>query len=164
VFTGQTGLPVNVTDSSSSYPADRPNVVPGVPRYLPNYRSFPSTHQYINPAAFTLPDYTPGAPTTTAFGAISGAQLVGGNLQRYSLNAPGLEQLDASIIKNFVVRDNVHFLLRLDSFNALNHTNLTGLNTSFSTNVITNPSSTTFGQASGDSTPRTVQIGARITF
>ena len=89
---------------------------------------------------------------------------MGGNLQRYSLNAPALEQLDASIIKNFIFRESVHFLLRMDAFNALNHTNLTGLNTSFSTNAITNPSSTTFGQASSDATPRTVQIGARITF
>lgn len=164
IFQGQTGLPVNVTDSSSSYPADRPNVVPGVPRYLAGYRSFPGTHQYINPAAFTLPGYGPGgALVSTAFGP-SGAQIVGGNLQRYSLNAPGLEQLDASIIKNFVLRENMRFLLRMDAFNALNHTNLTGLNTSFSTNAITNPSSTTFGQASGDVTPRTVQIGARLTF
>ena len=153
-----------MTDSSSSYPADRPNVVQGAPRYLPGYRRFPGTHQYINPAAFTLPGYSPsGALVSTAFGP-SGAQIVGGNLQRYSLNAPGFEQLDASIIKNFVFREGIHFLLRMDAFNALNHTNLTGLNTSFSTNAITNPSSTSFGQASGDSTPRTVQIGARITF
>ena len=154
VFQGQTGLPVNVTDSSSSYPADRPNVVPGVPRYLSGYRNFPGTHQYINPASFALPAFGPG-----------GAQIVGGNLQRYSLNAPGFEQLDASIIKTFVFRDDVHFLLRMDAFNALNHTNLTGLNTSYSTSVTpTPPYTTTFGQATADATPRTVQIGARVTF
>ena len=167
IFQGQTGLPLNVTDSSSSYPADRPNVVPGVPRYLSGYRTFPGTHQYINPAAFTLPGYVPGQPTSSPNGpisSISGAQISGGNLQRYSLTAPGLEQLDASIIKNFVFREKLHFLLRMDAFNALNHTNLTGLNTSFSTTALTAPTTVTFGQATGDSTPRTVQIGARITF
>jgi hypothetical protein len=145
VFTGQTGLPLNATDTLSSYPADRPNVVPGVSQYLGGYRTFPGTHQYLNPAAFSLPPISP----------LSGAQVIGGNLQRYSLNSPGLEDLDASLLKTFNIREGIHFMLRMDSFNALNHTNLTS--------VVTTANTATFGQATA-ATPRTVQISGRLTF
>jgi hypothetical protein len=145
VFTGQSGLPLNSTNSASSYPADRPNVVPTAQRYLGGYRNFPGTHQYINPAAFSIPAISP----------LSGAQIVGGNLQRYSLVAPGVEDLDASLLKHFRIRDQIELLVRLDSFNALNHTNFSG--------IVTTVNTATFGQATS-ATPRTNQISARINF
>ena len=144
-YTAQSGLPLNATDSASSYPADRPNVIPGVEPYLGGYGAFPGTHQYLNPAAFALPAISP----------LSGAQVIGGNLQRYSLLSPGVEDLDASLLKTFVIHEHVDFLLRLDSFNALNHTNLSG--------VVTTANTATFGQATSAS-PRTNQISARINF
>jgi hypothetical protein len=63
------------------------------------------------------------------------AQITPGNLQRYSWYAPGFEDLDA--------------------FNALNHTNLTG--------IVATINSSTFGQLTA-ATQRTLQIGGRFTF
>jgi hypothetical protein len=145
VFTRQTGLPLNPLDTASSYPADRPNVVPGVSQYVGGYRTFPGTHQYLNPAAFSTPPISP----------LSGAQVIGGNVQRYSLTAPGYEDLDASLIKNTAITEKVHFILRMDSFNVLNRTNLTS--------IVTTVNTANFGQATA-ATARTLQISGRITF
>jgi hypothetical protein len=145
VFSGQSGLPLNPLDTASAYPADRPNVVPGVPQYLAGYRTFPGIHQYLNPAAVSDPAISP----------LSGAQVIGGNIQRYSLTAPGVEDLDVSLIKNTSIAENVHFLLRMDAFNALNHTNFAG--------IVTTVNTATFGQATS-ATARTIQISGRLTF
>ena len=161
IFTGQTGLPVNITDSASSYPADRPNWGSG-PVYVPGYRKFGAglVHQYLNPCQPT--GSCPNAPQLAgnsafplgAFGPAN-ALLTPGNLQRYSIYAPGYEDLDLSVKKVFAFTEKSSFQLRMDAFNALNHTNFTGL--------IATINSGNFGQVT-QATPRTVQIGGRIEF
>ena len=145
VFTGQTGLPLNVSDSASSYPADRPDIVPNVSQYLGGYRTFPGSHQYLNPAAFAA------VPLST----LSGAQIRGGDLGRYALRAPGVEDLDVSLIKSFAISERFHFQLRGDAFNSLNHTNFSG--------IVTTVNTSTFGEATS-ATARTMQIAGRLTF
>ena len=49
ILTVTSGVPLNVTDSSSTYPGSRPDLVQGVTPINDNYRS---TLQYLNPAAF----------------------------------------------------------------------------------------------------------------
>jgi hypothetical protein len=61
--------------------------------------------------------------------------------------------LDLSIAKTFAITEKVKFMLRGDAFNALNHTNLSGLNS--------NPAASTFGQLT-TATPRTMQVMGRI--
>jgi hypothetical protein len=145
IFSGQTGLPANVRSSASSYPSDRPDPNPNVAVYVPGSRTFPGTHQYLNPLAFT------SVPISTA----SGAQIRGGFLRRNAVRTPGLEVLDLSIAKTFAITEKVKFMLRGDAFNALNHTNLSGLNS--------NPAASTFGQLT-TATPRTMQVMGRISF
>ncbi|HEU5408878.1 MAG TPA: TonB-dependent receptor, partial [Nitrospira sp.] len=145
IFTGATGLPQNLRNTGSSYPADRPDVNPGVTQYLTGARIFPGTHQYLNKLAFKAVPISP----------LSGAQIRGGDLGREAVRLPGTENVDASLTKIFSVSDTVHFQLRAEAFNALNHTNLSGLSTSIA--------SSTFGRLT-TATARTMQVSGRITF
>jgi hypothetical protein len=179
IFTGQSGLPINVTDSASIYPADRPNWASG-PAYVSGYRSFAagSLHQYLNPCQAPQPGITtiptcPNAPQDAnnphyqiaPFGnapVVNGgtgvgakADLIPGTLQRYGVYAPGFEDLDLSMKKVFAFTDKFNFQLRADAFNSLNHTNLTG--------IVATVNSSNFGQLTA-ATQRTVQIGGRIEF
>lgn len=161
IFTGETGLPVNITDSASSYPADRPNFGSG-PWYVSGYRKFGAglVHQYLNPCQPT--GNCPNAPQLAgnsafpigAFGPAN-ALLTPGNLQRYGVYAPGFEDLDLSFKKVFAFTEKSNFQLRMDAFNSLNHTNLTGM--------IATVNSGNFGELT-QATPRTMQIGGRIEF
>jgi hypothetical protein len=142
IFTGQTGLPANILNTNSSYPSDRPDPTPGVSPYLDGYHN---THQYLTAAAFTQ---VPESPA-------SGAQIRGGLLGRDSVRVPGIVNLDAGLGKTFAVTEAVHFQLKADAFNALNHTNLSGL--------VTSINSGSFGQLTS-ATARTMQLTGRITF
>lgn len=143
IFTGETGLPENITNGDSSYPSDRPDYAGGGANlYLPSYHS---TRQMLNPAAFTQVPISP----------LSGAQIRGGDLPRDGVNQPGVINLDASLAKTFDFTESVHFQLKADAFDSLNHTNLSGL--------VTNVSSDSFGQLTS-ATARTVQLTGRLTF
>lgn len=141
IFTGQTGLPANITDNNSSYPSDRPDAT-GANMYLPDYQG---THRYLNPAAFAAVPLSPA----------SGAQIRGGYLRRDAAIQPGIVNLDASLGKAFHITESTQFELKADAFNALNHTNLSGL--------VTNTTSSSFGQLTS-ATARTMQITGRFTF
>jgi hypothetical protein len=190
IFIGQTGLPINITNSGSNYPADRPDWGAG-PRYVPNYRSFSTTvpHQYLNPCVINIGNVTGafssnctknfsqyesnpafvnvlnGAGSTSSGepGYLNtGAQYRPGNLMRYSVYAPGYQDLDMSVKKVFTLGEQRSFQLRMDAFDSLNHTNLTG--------VVATINSANFGQLT-QSTPgglasgaRQIQIGGRIEF
>jgi hypothetical protein len=141
IFTGQTGLPINILNSSSSYPSDRPD--PGtVSPYLSNYRK---TLNYLNPEGFTQVPISP----------LSGAQIRDGLLGRDAIEQPGSINLDASLGKTFSITERVKLQMKADAFNSLNHTNLSGL--------VNNVSSSSFGQLTS-ATARTMQLTGRITF
>jgi Carboxypeptidase regulatory-like domain/TonB dependent receptor len=174
IFYGQTGLPINVTNSGSSYPADRPNWASG-PKYVPGYRKFGTglVHQYLNPCigdvatlSAACTNYASQDESSPAYSFIANgpakAQTVPGNLQRYGQYAPGYEDLDLSLKKVFTLGEQRSFQLRMDAFDSLNHTNLTG--------VVATVNSSNFGQLTA-STPgglssgaRQVQIGGRFEF
>lgn len=69
---------------------------------------------------------------------------------------PGQWNLDFSFGKNFAIRENIKMQIRAEMFNALNHTNLSGLRTG-----ITDPF---FGQLLSTMGARTIQLNARLTF
>jgi len=142
IFKARTGMPYNILNGNSSYPSDRPDFVAGVSQYLPNSST---TRQYLNPAAFAA----------VPISAASKAQIRGGTLGRYAIRAPGSIVLDATIGKTFYITESVNFQLKADAFNALNHTNYSGL--------VTNVASGSFGQLTS-ATARTVQLTGRLTF
>ncbi|MDZ4798903.1 MAG: hypothetical protein SGI92_12130 [Bryobacteraceae bacterium] len=115
----------------------------GGPATLSNYRE---TLQYVNPAAFQR------IPVSSA----SGAPIRRGNAGPGMVRAPGLWNVDFSLAKNFAIRENMRLQIRTDLFNALNHTNLSGLRTSINDAF--------FGQLLSTAGARIVQLNARLTF
>ena len=142
IFTATSGLPLNVTDSNSTYPSSRPDLNPGVNAINSDYRT---TLLYLNPAAFAR------IPIIAA----SGAQARPGNLGRAVFSLPSVWNVNGSLSKLLLVTEAVRLQIRGDFLNAFNHTNLSGLTTDIS--------SGSFGKFTA-ATARTVQVGARLTF
>ena len=89
--------------------------------------------------------------------------------------APGTENVDLTLQKEFRVHERFNFQLRADAFNVLNHTQFSGINGTLNysapgATVNTNPASSTpaqyngFGSVSSAAAPRIVQLIGRITF
>lgn len=141
IFSAQSGLGITVTQSSSTS-AQRGDYIGGQ-AILSDYRD---TLQYLNPGAFRR------IPVSSA----SGAPIRDGNFGPGELRAPGLWNLNLSLAKNFALREKVKLQIRTDTFNALNHTNLSGLRTSINDAF--------FGQLLDTRGARVMQFNARVTF
>jgi len=127
VFQAQTGAPFtpsfsvqgagnqNITGSNTE-PA-RIGVVQGCKIYTGSSDPF----NQLNPACFF-------APSPGSVGLESGVNF---------LNGPGLWNADISIEKNFSIKEKATLQLRLDAFNAFNHTEFTGYNASLNFNGYT---------------------------
>ena len=142
VFSHTSGLPLNVTDSASIYPQDRPDSVTGINAIDSDYRS---TLVYLNRAAFSR------VPIVSA----SGAQAHPGDLGRDAYRLPSVWNVDASVGKTFSITERTHIQFRADFLNAFNHTNLSGLTT--------NINSASFGRFTS-ATARNIQLSGRIQF
>jgi hypothetical protein len=102
----------------------------------------------------------------------------GAESSRFFVRSPPINNLDLSLSKNFDVVRGIKFEVRLDMFNALNHTQFTGVNStanfaSLKDRTITNlpfdasgalvqPNG--FGTINGVAPPRTLQLVTRVTF
>lgn len=114
----------------------------------------------LNPAAFAAP--VVGDPGIGAEGA-------------NSFTAPGINDTDLTLEKQFRIKERYNFQLRADAFNVFNHTQFTAINSTInfdgpgSTNF-TNPASNTpaeyngFGSVSAANDPRILQLTGRFTF
>ena len=141
IITAQTGNAFTLTQSSA-LPASRPDYIGGA-AVLSNYRT---TLQYLNKADFAR------VPIIAA----SGATARPGNIGNGAIRGPGLWNIDFSLAKNFKLTERAQLQVRTDMFDALNHTNLTGLITE-----ITNPR---FGQLTNTLGARTIQLNARLSW
>ncbi len=97
---------------------------------------------------------------------------------RYFLHGPPVNNLNLSISKSFAFKDKARIEVRLDMFNALNHTQYTGVNANvafanLSDSTVTNPAvdangnviaNQGFGSVTGVRPPRTLQLVTRLTF
>jgi hypothetical protein len=81
-------------------------------------------------------------------------------LERAFINGPLFFNLDATLAKNFRIKESVKFQLRLEAFNALNRTNFFFS----SAGQLRDINSATFGRITSTFDPRVVQIGGRIDF
>ena len=141
IFTAQTGNAYTLTQSSS-LPASRPDYIGGN-AILSDYQT---TRQYLNLAAFAK------VPVIAASGATSRP----GNIGNGAIRGPGLWNIDFSLAKNFKLTERAQLQIRTDMFDALNHTNLSGL--------ITSISNARFGQLTSALAARTIQLNARISW
>jgi len=103
---------------------------------------------------------------------------VGDESARYFVHGPGINNLDLSISKSFVLKDRVRLEVRLDAFNALNHTQFSGVNSSVSFTSLSDPTVTNmpydgsgnlvrqsgFGTINGVRPARSLQLVTRLTF
>ncbi len=79
-----------------------------------------------------------------------------GTLPRNFFRGPGAVNLDIALAKKFHIRESATLEIRLDAFNAFNHTNFS--------NPDTGITDSTFGQISNTAAPRIVQIAAHLRF
>ena len=140
IFSAETGSPLNLSQSSSVAGA-RPDYVGGNP-----YADGSDRLQYLNRAAFVRVPVIP----------VSGAAARPGTLGRNALFGPGFWNLDAALSKNLRLREGWNLQLRADMFNALNHTNFSGVQTSVE--------QANFGRFTSTRGARLVQLNARFTF
>jgi hypothetical protein len=82
-----------------------------------------------------------------------------GNARRRFFSGPGMENLDATISREFSLREGRAFEFRAEAFNAFNHAQFFGPATTEG-----NISSGTFGQAVSAMPPRLMQIALRLRF
>jgi hypothetical protein len=119
-------------------------------------------YQQINPSCFAPPQ--PGSD--------------GAESARFFLHGPPINNLDLSLSKSFLLGKGVRLEVRLDAFNALNHTQFTGVNNTVNFRSLTDPTITNpvydasgtfvrnngFGSINGVAPPRTLQLVTRLTF
>jgi hypothetical protein len=79
-----------------------------------------------------------------------------GNLGRNALKGPGTWNIDAAILKNFVIREGFRAQLRGEAYNLANHPNMTA--------PVTNMRSVDFGRVLLLDGNRTMQMGLRLIF
>jgi hypothetical protein len=77
---------------------------------------------YIKPSPYVL--QPPGAANNTFGGFARPAMGTWGNIGRDALWGPGLVNVDASVAKNFTLREDLRLQLIAQAFNAFNHVNL----------------------------------------
>jgi hypothetical protein len=97
---------------------------------------------------------------------------------RYFLHLPAINNLDLSLSKSFHITGRTRLEIRLDAFNALNHTQFTGVNNTVSFAGLNDPTITNlpydaagnlvnqngFGSITGVRPPRTIQLVTRLSF
>ena len=99
----QTVPVVNVLGGGNSRNRRRPDRVPGVDPYLHGVTGNGFV-PWLNPAAFAMP-----APGTN------------GNLARNALRGPGMYQLDLTMSKKYLFKENKNVEFRAECYNILNH-------------------------------------------
>ena len=145
IVTIESGLPLNLGVSGNQGGngiggSNRPNLTGSI-SYPNQVVSGQQQIQWFNPSAFSL-------PTLGAWG----------NLGHNALRGPGRDNWNMSLFKSFVFSETrgSRLELRLETFNTWNHTQFTGVDTSFG--------SGTFGRFNSAAPARILQLGAKISF
>src|SRR4051794_41163206 len=114
-----------------------------------NPNSMGSTfYQWFNTAAFAVPGK--GDP---------------GNAAKNSVRNPGVNHEDLSLSKRFLVTEKKYFTFRWEAYNAFNHTQYSGINTSPKYDLTTGAQTNAiFGQVTSTRAPRIMQGSLRFTF
>ena len=158
----QSGTPFEITtgadqnlDTSNH---NRPDYVSGVNPVLSPHRSRAAeAAAWFNTAAYVY-----NGPGVAGGIGPGGAD---GNVPRDSLRAPGYRDVDLGIFRNITFERGIVFQLRGEATNAFNLVSLNGPSASGPPKTVgTANSSSTFGTITGASSPRIIQVGARLTF
>ncbi len=156
IITSQSGVPLKDTNGTTSFSnnvfgdnagvgngvgtGSRPDLV-GNPHAASCQASTAPGPYLFNPCAYALPQ-----------------GLTFGNVGRNSLNLPHRTQFDMGLFKHFPIKESFALEFRVESFNTFNHTQFSGVDTSF------DPASTTFLTATTAHLPRILQLGLKLVF
>ena len=162
IYQFQTGAPVNFTADIPLAPGStQQSITVGPHNAAPTSSGTPA----LNTAAFVTGNST-ACPAT---GACDGSQFINGQYTFHyrtlpttisSVRSDGFNNLDASLLKNFALYEDIKLQLRFETFNTLNHPTFAAPNVSSAT-------SSSFGYITSvfsNSQPRQVQLGARLVF
>jgi hypothetical protein len=147
IFFAQSGVPLTVGGTDMD-PAGlglfAPNFITPRPDQLgdPNRRAPHTIDQWFDTSVFASPPADGIRP---------------GNARPNSVLGPGSVRLDAALLKNTTISEGVSLQFRVDATNALNHTNLNGVNAWF-------PDQTNFGKVTSARGPRIIQLGLKVLF
>ncbi len=164
IWVMQSGQPFSVTTGSNknldSANANRPDfdTVTPVSAFLDPHRSRPqAAAEWFNTAAFV--NNGPGIAGGIGPGGADG------NVPRDYLRAPGYRDVDLGLFRDFQIAEKITFQLRGEATNVFNLVSLGTPGTSGPPPTDGQaPSSSSFGVITGASSPRIMQIGARLTF
>ncbi len=87
-----------------------------------------------------------------------------GNAAKYIIRGPGVNNFDISVIKNIPVREPFKVQLRCEMYNAFNHTQFSGIDTTARFDAQGRQVNATFGQYNAAASPRILQIALRAQF
>ena len=85
---------------------------------------------------------------------------VRGNSGFGTVRGPGQNRVDLSLAKTFPLYESLHLELRGDAFNVFNHTNWSGVNTTYPSDNGQFP----FGQVNGAFEARILQVAVKLVF
>lgn len=164
IVTSQSGVPISVANTVYGDNAGVGNGVGTGSR--PDLAGNPQAASCLS----TLPNQGPYLFNPCAFSAPQG--LTFGDVSRNSLNLPHRTQFDMGLFKRFVIKEQRAFEFRWETFNTFNHTQFSGVDTSFSGNfggaagcVAVNPSTCgTFLSANSAHLPRIMQFALKFLF
>jgi hypothetical protein len=175
MFTIHTGLPIyigqtNENAAQTGTAQQRPNDVnPSMSLYTPETPNGTGV-QYLLPANASNFPLAPTGPYFSGSGA-SRAQLLPvsvGTLGRDVVRGPGQVDLNVSVGRAFQLRERLKFTLRMEAYNAINHTNfsLPGGTLAISANSAGQPffNAPTYGLITGTGQARFLQLVGRFDF
>jgi hypothetical protein len=87
-----------------------------------------------------------------------------GNLGQNTMTGPGTNNLDLSVYRNFHIKERGNLMLRMETYNTLNHTQFNGINSTAQFNTLGAQVNTAFLLPNSARPARLLQLGARITF
>lgn len=158
IYTLQSGAPTGVTYAYSpaqdvvgtSTDTGRVNVV-GNPNSAvqPGYA--------FNPNAFAPPGYQACEVPNPSFSCW-------GNAGKYVFRGPGINNIDLSVFKTMRFTERVRGQLQIQTYNTLNHTQFTTVNTAATYSAAGAQTNGLFGQYTAAGNPRQMQMVLRVTF
>jgi hypothetical protein len=147
ILTLQTGVPFNVSTSTDTANTSngggyRPNLVHEATATCGRGNLVGC----IDATAFTVANLYPIAPQNYAYG----------NAGRNLLHGPGAATVNFSVFKNFPIKERLKFQFRFETFALFNHTNFNNPSATINTS--------SFGNITGATGARNIQVGAKLQF
>ena len=145
IITWQTGFPLAVTGANNFTGINAPNVLfnPALPASQRSANQWFNTAAFVNPPSFVVGN----APATLP-----------------AARGPALVNSDLAIAKGFDIRERWKLKFRAEAFNALNHVNYNGPNTSFSPNAQGVNTNALFAHITSSLAARAFQMGLHLSW